>query len=65
MNFEPILVQPAPLKFAGSYRYAQANGYEGSHGAYIDLQYKVYAQSCARCMIQPAPFADWYAVQVG
>ena len=64
MNQVPSLANPTPLKFAGSYRYAQANGYEGSHGQYIDLQYKVYADSCARCQIEPAPFAQWYAAQV-
>lgn len=53
-----------PLKFAGSYRYAQANGYEGTHGEYVDLQYKVYADAMQRCGIEPATFSAWYAAQV-
>lgn len=53
-----------PLKFAGSYRYAQANGFQGTHGEYIDYQYACYGEAMHRCGIEPATFAAWYAAQV-
>lgn len=59
-----VTANATPLKFAGSYRYAQANGYEGSHAQFVDLQYSAYANSCTRCGIAPASFAAWYDFQV-
>lgn len=61
MNFQS---QPQPLKFAGSYRYAQQQGFDGTHAQFVDFLYKQYADGCRADGGQAEPFNQWYSVQV-